>query len=265
MKKYYEPEKVREMVPLEPIPDEVRIQYLRPGELLHILEKFPVAYQPVGTIEWHGRQNPLGCDAIKAERLCAQAARLTGGAVMPPVYFAADAYRDLGHGMGNGMDADAGFLLPGSFYKMPDETLKGFFQAACRNYLARGFRLVVIVSGHNAIAQQYLFDEICYEMKTAEGVEPVCFTMEFAVLDKGDPRRHSDHAGFYETSMMMYLAEGRVNPLANEGCEVPELAVHTQRPLAEASAAEGETCFRLQVEGLARFARGRLENLALQL
>ena len=45
MKKYYEPEKVKTLVPIEPIPDEVRMQYLRPGELLHILDTFPVAYQ----------------------------------------------------------------------------------------------------------------------------------------------------------------------------------------------------------------------------
>jgi creatinine amidohydrolase len=257
MKKYYQPEKVKQMVPVEPIPDEVRMQYLRPGELLHILDTFPVAYQPIGTIEWHGRQNPLGCDAIKAEALCVEAAKKTGGAVMPPVFFATDAFRDLGHGMGLGMDAAAGFQLPGSFYKMPNELLKDFLKAACENYLARGFKLVIIVSGHNAVAQQYLLDELCYEMKSAEGFEPVCFTMEYAVLEKNDPKRHSDHAGFYETSMMMHLTEGRVNPRANEGCEAPELAVNTGRPLAEASAAEGEQYFRLQVEGLVKFARDK--------
>ena len=85
MKKYYESEKVNIAVPLEPIPEEVRIQYLRPGELMHIQENFPVAYQPVGTIEWHGRQNPLGCDTIKAEGICIEAAKITGGVVMPSI------------------------------------------------------------------------------------------------------------------------------------------------------------------------------------
>ena len=263
MKKYYEPEKVKQMVDFEPIPDEVRMPYLRPGELLHILDKFPVAYQPVGTIEWHGRQNPLGCDAIKAEMLCLEAAKKTGGVVMPPIFFATDAFRDLGHGVGLGMDAAAGFQLPGSFYKMDDGLLRAYCKAACENYLARGFKLVIIVSGHNAIAQQYLFDQLCYEMKSDEGVEPVCFTMEYAVLEKDDPRRHSDHAGFYETSMMMHLLPGRVNPRANDGYDVPELAVNTARPLAESSAAEGEEYFRCQVEGLTKFAKGKLRQLDL--
>jgi creatinine amidohydrolase len=180
---------------------------------------------------------------------------------MPPVFFGTDAYRDLGNGMGCGMDAAAGFQLPGSFYKMPGALLKEFMKAACGNCLARGFKLVIIVSGHNAVAQQHLLDELCYEMKSAEGSEPVCFTMEYAVLDKDDPRRHSDHAGFYETSMMMLLAKERVNPRANDGCEVPELAVNTRRPLADASAAEGEAYFRLQVDGLTKFVKSRLEKL----
>jgi creatinine amidohydrolase len=261
MKKYYEPEKAKEKVAFEAIPDEVRIQCLRPGELLNIMDKFPVAYQPIGTLEWHGRQNPIGCDAIKAEALCVEAAKIAGGAVMPPIYFGTDSMRDLGHGLGCGMDAVAGFQLPGSFYRMRNELLKDFYKAACVNYLARGFKLVIIVSGHNAIAQQFLFDEICYELKSPEGIEQVCFTMEYAVLEKSDPRRHSDHAGFYETSMMMHLQGERVNLRANDNCDEPELAVHTDRSLAESSAAEGKEYFRLQVEGLAKFARGKLGAL----
>jgi len=178
---------------------------------------------------------------------------------MPPLFFGTDAYRDLGRGMGCGMDSAAGFQLPGSFYKMPNEMLKAFLKAACGNYLSRGFKLVMIVSGHNAVAQQYLLDELCYEMKSPEGIEPVSFTMEYAVLEKGDSRRHSDHAGFYETSMMMHLAKGRVNIRANDGYEVADLAVHTERPVAEASAAEGAECFRRQVEGLALLTKSRAE------
>ena len=258
MKKYYEPDKIKAAVPFEPIPEEVRIQYLRPGELLNILDKFPVAYQPVGTIEWHGRQNPLGCDTIKAEALCIEAAKLTGGVVMPPIYFGTDSTWDCGYGLGNGMDSTVGFQLPGSFYKMPEGLLEDFYRAAFENYLSRGFKLVVIVSGHNPACQQQMFERLCYDMKTEEGAEPVCFTMEYAVLENDNPRRHSDHAGFYETSMMMHLAGERVNPRANDNCEVPELAVSTSRPLAEASAEEGAAYYRLQIEGLAKFARERL-------
>jgi hypothetical protein len=57
MNKLYEPERVREAVPSEPIPSEVRAQFLRPGELPAIQEKFPVVFQPVGTVEWQNEPN----------------------------------------------------------------------------------------------------------------------------------------------------------------------------------------------------------------
>ena len=260
MKKYYEREKVKRIVGLEEIPAEVRIQYLRPGEILSIQEKFPVAYQPIGTLEWHGRQNPIGCDAIKSENLCVEAAKITGGAVMPAIYFATDAYRDIGHGTGYGMDAAAGFLLPGSFYPASEELLKDILANACENYLSRGFRLVVIVSGHNAIRQQYALDEVVHMFKDDEGFEPVCATMEYSVLDIGDPRRHSDHAGYYETSMMMLLT-GRAKISANDGKEQPMLAVNTSKPVSESTAEEAKIYFDLQIKGMAKFVTKKYDEL----
>ena len=61
--------------------------------------------------------------------------------------------------------------------------------------------------------------------------------------------------------MMMHMCGGRVNPRANDGCETPELAVHTQRNLDESSAEEGEAYFKLQVDGLAKFAKRKLDSL----
>jgi creatinine amidohydrolase len=261
MNKFYEPERVKQAVPQEPIPREVRIQFLRPGELLSIQEKFPVAFQPVGTLEWHGRQNPLGCDAIKAERLCIETAQKIGGVVMPAVYFAADAYRDVGKGYGLGMDPEAGFQLPGSFYPIDTDLLKQFMLNACRNYLARGFKLVVIVSGHNPPIQQNLFDEICYQLKTSEGKEPVFFTMENTAIEEGNPRRSGDHAGGYETSMMLFLNGDRVNRKANDGQKEPDLAIYNEFPVNQATAEEGRIRFNLQVEGLAKLVRERLFRL----
>ncbi len=261
MVKYYEPEKIREAVPREPIPAEVRAQFLRPGELLAIQDKFAVAFQPVGTLEWHGRQNPIGCDSIKAERLCMETAQRIGGVVMPPIYFAADAYRDTGNGYGLGMDPVAGFQLPGSFYQIETELLKRFMLNACRNYLARGFRMVVIVSGHNPGLQQNLFDEICYMLKTPEGKEPVFFTMEYTAIEKGNPRRSGDHAGGYETSMMLHFHPDRVNSKANEGQKDPNLAISTNFPVEQATAEEGRIRLNLQVEGLSMLVRERYRRL----
>jgi len=264
MKKVYDEKFVSANVPKEDPLGEVRCEYLRPGQLLHILEKFPVAYQPVGTLEWHGRHNPLGCDSIKVKALCEAAAKITGGVVMPPVYFSTDGFKNAGNGMGLGMDAFAGTMLPGSFYKADNELMKNLMLTACNNYLQRGFKLVVIVSGHNPRAQQYLMDEVCYIMKTDDGKEPVCFTMEYAVLDSDDPRRRTDHAGYYETSMMQALAPECVNIGANDLCDIENFGVMTDRPVKEASKAEGEICLALQTKGLVKFVKEKYDVLEVQ-
>lgn len=260
MKKYYEPERVRQAVPLEPIPDEVRAEYLRPGELLHRMDVFPVAYMPIGTLEWHGRHNPIGCDAIKAHELCIATAKETGGVVMPPLYFGSDAYWDVGNGIGYGMDACAGFQLPGSFYGMDGRLLQEFIMQAARNYLSRGFEMVIIVSGHNAQMQQLLFDEICYRLKEPEGAERVIFTMEYTVLPENDPHRLSDHAAYYETSMMRYHLPERVRMDANDHCEIEELALSGD-DFRAASAEDAAVFFEKQVKGLSRLAKERYAAL----
>ena len=62
---------------------EHRFERLRPREIWHSLEVFPCVYVPSGPLEWHGLQNPIGLDAIKAQALCQRAAERSGGLVFP--------------------------------------------------------------------------------------------------------------------------------------------------------------------------------------
>lgn len=66
---------------------EVRYQMLRPAEIVARRKAAPVAWVPLGTLEWHGVHNPLGSDTLQAEGIATIAARKGGGLVMPPVYF----------------------------------------------------------------------------------------------------------------------------------------------------------------------------------
>lgn len=260
MKKNYDQEIVKQNVPMEPIPKEVRAKYLRPGELLSIQEKFPVAFQPLGTIEWHGRQNPLGCDSIKVEKLSVAVAEKVGGVVMPTLYFATDAYRDVGHGIGLGMDAAAGFQLPGSFYSIDADLYKKLVINACQNYLARGFKLVVLISGHNAMTQDNVLSEVCYTFKEDDR-EPVCFIMEFSPLPDGHPLKQGDHAAYYETSMMLFHNEELVNMNANKNQQIESLAIAGDRPYSDASAEDGAAFFEAQVEAVSEYVKSKLQDI----
>ena len=62
---------------------EVRYELMRPAELIRRREACPLAYLPLGPIEWHGWHNPSGLDGIKAHELCLRAARKGAGWCFP--------------------------------------------------------------------------------------------------------------------------------------------------------------------------------------
>ncbi len=138
MKKVYDENIINEHIKREDDHGIVDVNLLRPGQLLNILDNKSIAYIPLGTVEWHGRHNPLGVDSIKAIELCTACAKITGGFVMPHIYGAADAHWNAGHGVGVGMDATAGFLLPGNFYHVPTHILVDYISAIVKNLLERG-------------------------------------------------------------------------------------------------------------------------------
>ena len=257
----HNPELVSKHVPKEPIPREVRAALLRPGQLLARIDTFPVAFLPLGTLEWHGRHNPIGCDAIKAEAVCAGVAERIGGVVMPALFFAVDTPRDAGRGLGYGMDAVAGFALPGSFYRVSPSLFVSILENACQNYLSRGFKMVVLLSGHNPPIQIIMMNEVCAKFLTSDGREPVTALFEFGALDKDSPFNNiHDHAGFYETSVMMHIT-GRVNMEANTGQENPELAVTTRRPLEGASAEFGASALAAEIDSICPYIQRKYREL----
>ena len=58
---------------------EVRYSELRPAEFRTRLAERPLAYLPLGTLEWHGEHLPLGADSIQSEGLMIECARRLGG------------------------------------------------------------------------------------------------------------------------------------------------------------------------------------------
>ena len=94
------------------VSDKVRYAELRPQEFRERLAQRPLAYLPLGTLEWHGEQLPLGSDAIISEGVMCECARRFGGIVLPPVHLGPDraAPRPAG-GFLQGMDM-AGVTAP---------------------------------------------------------------------------------------------------------------------------------------------------------
>ena len=57
----------------------VQYERLRPAQIVERREACPVAYLPIGTIEWHGEHNPVGLDTLKMHALLAECAGEIGG------------------------------------------------------------------------------------------------------------------------------------------------------------------------------------------
>jgi len=166
---------------------------LHPAEMRAAAEEAPLAYVPIGTLEFHGEHLPFGVDSFEARGLCLRAASLGGGVVLPPTYLASGCL-------------DLPFTL--SF----DQRLVHAWVSATLDQLAlRGFRAVVVLSGHGPLDLNHLLKRACAE---AEARHPglaayaLCWLeLNAAALtepEAGEPTC-VDHAARIETSWMLAL------------------------------------------------------------
>ena len=64
---------------------ETLYQRLTPDVLVRRLREAPVAYLPLGTLEYHGPHLPLGSDMLQPMGLYSELAGSVGGVVLPPL------------------------------------------------------------------------------------------------------------------------------------------------------------------------------------
>jgi creatinine amidohydrolase len=129
-----------------------KVQYeeMFPWELTQALAEVPLCYLPLGVLEWHGEHNALGLDTIKAHAVCTRAAHLTGGVVVPPLYWAADEREDLADGtyLTGGVEMGERYHVPGNMFWLRPETYLNILLDIYEAMRRRGFRVIMVVSGH---------------------------------------------------------------------------------------------------------------------
>jgi creatinine amidohydrolase len=166
---------------------ERRYELLTPVALSLLLHEAPVAYVPVGSLEWHGRHLPVGLDAVKVHRLCLAAAQRTGGVVLPAFFY----------GTGGGhrhycwtiMTDTAGAL--GDLLTLTVARLSEF-----------GFRVMVLITGHYPGDQTDMVQVVAARHHRS-GIPGVVLPLSDMQLGLGLLER--DHAALYETSIMQAL------------------------------------------------------------
>ena len=65
---------------------EVRMERMRPGDVVARMKKVPLVLFPIGLIEWHGPHLPLGTDALNAEGFAIRLAERLRCVTMPVYY-----------------------------------------------------------------------------------------------------------------------------------------------------------------------------------
>ena len=197
--------------------DEVRYHMLRPAQVVKRREEYPVAYVPIGTIEWHGVHNPLGADTLQADGLAILCAQKGGGLVFPPLYYGESRLEAL-------MEANAGDreLIAEQMKLSPDnftpENMPFSATEQALNYhrlllhilaevASLGFEVGVLVAGHYPLIDHTRAAVLQFNQRSRRGSghNMLAWAMVDYLLVQEQFEKAGDHAGGWETSHVMHL------------------------------------------------------------
>lgn len=206
---------------------ERRYEFLRPAEIIALREEYPLAYVPLGTLEWHGPQNPVGLDGLKAHALCVRAANEGGGVVFPTVWYGehreshlmeinANVGREIVTRMGlRPEDFAPGYTQSGTIIAQAQDYI-GLLWKVCCEVKSLGFKGMIFLNGHYPLSHygRFVGHLAARHLGLANWAGH-----EGQILEEAGEPGHGDHAGKWETSLLMALLPGRVDlaPLARAG------------------------------------------------
>ncbi len=256
-----------------PAAREVQYERLRPRQIIAAREACPVAYIPLGTIEWHGLHNPVGLDAIKAQALAVRCAQAGGGLVFPPLWYGES--REEGLMEATAADAaaiTAAMRLPADsfapgYMRVPPQQQYERYQRLLLHMLCEvrslGFKVATFVCGHYPLIDHARAACSLYHQARFNGKRAGLITWAFTgyELVKKDLPDAGDHAGFWETSLLMALIPGLadLDELPQDPAE-KLTGVISSRPVRESNAAYGEQAIGMIVERVTAAVTDRLNN-----
>lgn len=214
----------------------VKYELMTPGEVVEARNAVPLAFVPVGPLEWHGPHLPLGTDGLHAHHLALRVAQEVGGVVLPACFAGTETLRSPGRGVEGlwalGFSDDeriVGMDFPGNSVKSLyfEESAFGITVREIVRCLKRDdFRLIVIVNGHGAPNHKETLRRIA-----AEESEPPTVDVLFhsAWVSPVPPQADPGHAEKHETSILMALEGEHVRidrlPARDDPIRYPEFGI----------------------------------------
>ena len=251
--------------------NEVRYQMLRPEQIVARRKECPVAYIPLGTLEWHGLHNPVGADTIQAEGLAILCAQKGGGLVFPPLYYGESRVESLMEAVAEDRDRIAEKMeLPAENFSVDKHPFTATEQA--QNYhkllihiLAEaeslGFELGVFVCGHYPLIDYARAAALHFNKKRYSRYHGM---LAWAALDYAMVEDKYDcaggHAAGWETSHLLAMVPGTVDL----SCLPPKgqklIGVEGKMAPQDASAEFGRETLAAAAQVVIKEVTHRLEN-----
>ncbi len=252
---------------------EVRYELMRPREIVAAREAAPVAYLPIGTIEWHGRHNPVGLDTVKAHALAVRCAEAGGGLVFPALYYGEsreEALMEANAPDREQIAAEMGLppenFAPGHMRFTPqqqNENYQHLLLHCLYELQSLGFKVLVFLAGHyplldHARAACILYHQARWDNRRARAIT---WTFSGYEIVRDVFPTAGDHAGYWESSLSLALTPG-VTDLSRLPADrsAKLVGVASVEPVQDASAEFGEKAVRLIVERATAQVKDRLEN-----
>ena len=189
--------------------EKVLFEEMTPNEFRERVAAAPVAYLPLGTIEWHGEHLPLGSDGLQSKGFFEMLARETGGIVYPMLFMGPDRREVIDEKEYYGMDytnerESSKYHYPtqqldGSAYWIAEEEFGILMEAILKQISRSGFK-VMVAHGHGP-STNFLIShmdewEEKYDLKILH-----CW----GYMDEEGMGIMVDHAAMNETSLVMAL------------------------------------------------------------
>lgn len=173
------------------------LPHMTSPEVRDLLTRTDMVILPIGSLEQHGLQGPIGTDFLAVVERAKLIAQRTDVLVAPILFPGNSPYH---------------MAFPGTI-TLPAETIQLVYFQAAQSLLAHGFKRFLILNGHagNSSLVQYVVDRINQET-AGIAVELDDAAQPFLVRPtRPEPKAFDRHAGVSETSRSLYLMPNLVN------------------------------------------------------
>ncbi len=191
----------------------VRYEEMLPHEVVEARQKKPVAYLPIGGIEWHGEHNCLGLDTVKIHAIALRCAEQIGGLAFPALFYGEpresylmEANHDQEGKICEKMGLPPGNFAPGYMDERRHEADLNYVRLLLHilhELRSLGFKVIVVMAGHYPLLRHATAAAELFNLET-RGSATAWACSGYELVREQIPHA-GDHAAAWETSLMMAL------------------------------------------------------------